>query len=92
MDLVFLDNSTVRTDKTRKLIRSRCMIGKNVGKQRSKRTNAEKSNKSQAVIKPSPADWTYYPGSSVFADRFAHTHFPLAVDARMHELLYRCML
>ena len=86
----------VRDEKYRKLIRSHCMKGKNVGKIRIGLGSPApiKTSKKDAV-RPERVDIGVCESpvvavKSVFDDRFAMFSFPSRLDARMHDLLYRC--
>jgi hypothetical protein len=93
MDFVFLENASVKDEKSRKLIRSHCMKGKNAGKKRSRQAPAENSDAIQAVRSDIGTNESVVLAiQPVFAGRFSATRFPSHLDARMHELLYRCGL
>jgi hypothetical protein len=96
MPFVFLENSTIQDEKNRKLIRSHCMKGKNVGKNKL-RVGLPTIYKAgdMAAVK----SWNKNPDinesldvsiKSAFSDRFAMCSLPAHLDTRMHDLLYRC--
>jgi hypothetical protein len=100
MTFLFVDNTTVQNNKARKLIRSHCMKGKNVGKTRASREQLEMTK--NGVI-PQQRPQLSEKGLSAeqlavgltpsdFSDRFAGVSFPAPLSTRMHELLYRCKL
>jgi hypothetical protein len=91
MSFTFVENATIQNEKSRKLIRSHCMIGKNAGKTRARKRSVQSTYALQPRRKDLDNDVTTIVGiQSVFGDRFATVCFPCRLNPRMHDLLYRC--
>jgi hypothetical protein len=90
MEFVFVPNATVHDKSSRKLIRSHCMRGKNVGKTRARRTEPKSQHHDSDGKKKAVNQMMSASLQSVISDRLATINFPARLDDNMHELLYRC--
>lgn len=91
MHFVFVDNARVQDKKCRKLIRSQCMKGKNVGKTLVRRVNSEET---YALDPKRRRSGTIGPLTgaiqSVYSGPFAGFCFAFSIDLRMHRFLHQC--
>jgi hypothetical protein len=91
MHFVFVDNTTVQDKRSRKLIRSQCMKGKNAGKTLVRRVNPEDTDALDSRRRRSGANDSLAGAiHSVYSDPFAGFCFAFRIDPRMRRVLHQC--
>jgi hypothetical protein len=99
MRFEFVENDSIRNEESRKLIRSHCMKGKNVGKTHKTRKARHRTGPGEEVetsrmtiddLFELELDTRNAKIRSCLSDRFGSICFPGRLEPVMHELLYRC--